>query len=117
MTLPRVVQIRQIKVYNRGASNGRINGAIVWVGIGLTGGKYENAIKVGTINFNPETSLYDFPGLDVAGSSVAVQGGHSGPLTLSEVEVFAWPGGWLNRIVEFSDFMTPSRPSLNVTTT
>ena len=112
-----MVQIRQITVYNRSSGNGRINGAIVWVGIGLTGGKYENAIKVGTINYNPETSLYNYPGLDVAGSSVAVQGGHSGPLTLSEVEVFAWPGGWLNRIVEFSDFMTPSRPSLNVTTT
>ena len=87
--MPRVVHIKEIKIYNRWASNtrSRINGVIVWVGTGLIGGNYDGATKVATIQYNHKR-LYIYSDLGVRGSSVALQGG-SDVVSLSEVEVYA----------------------------
>ena len=58
----------------------------VWVGIGLTGGSYEGAVKVGTIKFVDGQQPYTFSYLYQKGSSVQIQGGDD-QLALLEVEV------------------------------
>ena len=95
MTLSRVVRIREIRIYDRVANGLRINGVTVWIGIGLTGGNYDGATKVGTIRYNSDSRIYIYSDLDVAGSSVAVQGpsNDNAHLSLSEVEVYAAAGG------------------------
>ena len=59
----------------------------VWVGIGLTGGNFEGAVKVGTIEFVEGQLLYIFSNLSLKGSSVQLQGG-SHALSVAEVEVY-----------------------------
>ena len=95
MTLPRVVRIREIKIYDRVNNAKRINGVTVWVGIGLTGGNNDGATKVATIRYNSDIRIYIYSDLDLAGSSVAVQGSSNNnvALSLSEVEVYAAAGG------------------------
>ena len=95
LTLPRVVRIKEIRIYDRVANGLRINGVTVWIGIGLTGGNYDGATKVGTIRYNSDSRIYIYSDLDVAGSSVAVQGpsNNNAHLSLSEVEVYATAGG------------------------
>ena len=95
MTLPRVVRIKEIRIYDRVANGLRINGVTVWIGIGLTGGNYDGATKVATIKYNSDSRIYIYYDLDVAGSSVAVQGSSNNNvyLSLSEVEVYAAAGG------------------------
>ena len=104
LTLPRVFQITEIRIYNRYSTWGdvmdRIDGVTVWVGTDLTGGNYDGATKVATIRFEEEKRLYIYSDLHVAGSSVAIRGGsyHNLPyLSLSEVEVYVKslerPGG------------------------
>ena len=77
------------KVYNRENVHvaGRINGVKIWVGEGLTGGNYDGAENIGTINFERGTDLYVFSDLEVKGSSVQIQGGEK-VLSLAEVEVY-----------------------------
>ncbi|XP_063682353.1 uncharacterized protein LOC134817153 [Bolinopsis microptera] len=87
LTLPSEIIIREIKVYNReGSDSNRIDGVTVWVGIGLTGGDYERAVKVRTIEFEEGQNLYIFSYLYQKGSSVQIQGGKE-IVSLIEVEV------------------------------
>ena len=58
----------------------------VWVGIGLTGGSYEGAVKVGTIEYVDGQQPYTFSYLYQKGSSVQIKGGNE-VLSLVEVEV------------------------------
>ena len=95
LTLPRVVLIKEIKIYIRMSCQEckkRINGNMIWVGTGLTGGNYEGATKVATVVYEEGKNPYIFTGLSVSGSSVMVQGSGSHPLVLSEVEVYTI--GW-----------------------
>ena len=87
LTLARVVIIHEVKVHNREILAQRLDGAAVWVGAGLTGGNYDGAVKVGTIQYVQGTNPFVFSNLEVRGSSVQIQGG-SGYLQLAEVEVY-----------------------------
>ena len=93
--MPRVVWVKEIKIYNRDNAAERIDGVTVWVGIGLTGGNYDGATKVATIRYNSDSRIYIYSDLDMVGSSVAVQGSSNNNvyLSLSEVEVYAAAGG------------------------
>ena len=78
------------KVYNRVSGEhvtSRIDGVKIWVGVGLTGGNYEGAENIGTIDYESGTNPYVFSDLRVIGSSVQIQGG-AGVLSLAEVEVY-----------------------------
>ena len=89
--MPRVSIIREIRIYNRlDVRPERIDGVKIWVGKGLTGGNYDGATDVGTVNFETGRNPYIFPNLNLEGSSVQVQGGGS-YVILSEVEVYS-PG-------------------------
>ena len=68
-------------------SDGRIDGANIWVGIGLSGGNYNGAVNIGTIKYESGTNPYVFSDLKIRTSSVQIQGG-KGSLQLAEVEVF-----------------------------
>ena len=74
-------------MYNRDYVAGRINGVNIWVGEGLTGGIYDGAENIGTINFKSGTNPYIFSDLEVKGSNVQIQGGEK-VLSLAEVEVY-----------------------------
>ena len=79
-------------MYNRVRSSDseiatRINGVKIWVGEGLTGGNYNGAEKIGTIEYESGTNPYIFSDLAVRGSSVQIQGGNN-VLTLAEVEIY-----------------------------
>jgi hypothetical protein len=87
LTLPRVAVIREIKVYNRAAQPQRIDGVTVWVGVGMTGGNYDGALKVGTIQYEEGKNPFVFSDLTASGSNVQIQGG-SEVLQLAEVEVY-----------------------------
>ena len=66
----------------------------VWVGVGLTGGNYNEAENIGTIKYESGTRLYVFSDLEEKGSSVQIQPAPGGsPLVLAEVEVYAKLGG------------------------
>ncbi len=70
-------------------SNDKIDGANIWVGIGLSGGNYNGAVNIGTIKYESlsGTNPYVFSDLKIRASSVQIQGG-KGSLQLAEVEVF-----------------------------
>ncbi|XP_063675194.1 uncharacterized protein LOC134811957 [Bolinopsis microptera] len=89
LTLPRIIVIREIKVYNRVKPEyaHKIEGVTVWVGVGMTGGDYEEAVKVGTIQYVAGTNIYILANLEEEGSSVQIQGG-SEVLQLAEVKVY-----------------------------
>ena len=101
LTLPRIVTIHEIKVYNREIAPQRIDGVTVWVGVGLTGGNYDGAVKVGTITYVPGTNPFIFSGLRVTGSSVEIQGG-AAYLQLSEVEVYTHEIGQSYRYIKIN---------------
>ena len=42
----------------------RIEGVKVWVGVGMTGGNYDGAVKVGTIQYVAGTNIYNFTDLE-----------------------------------------------------
>ena len=91
--MPRVVQITEIRIYNRDSPwedvDNRIDGATVWVGTDLTGGSYDGATNVATIRYDNEQRIYIYSDLHVVGSSVAIRGGSESEfLSLSEVEVY-----------------------------
>ena len=80
-------------MYNRVHENdgirARIDKVTIWVGVGMTGGNYDGAEKIGTIKYESGTRIYVFSNLEVRGSNVQIQGGTSeAPLTLAEVEVY-----------------------------
>ena len=87
VTLKKVYRISKIVVYNR-VNSERIDGTKVWVGTNLQGGDYNGATNVATLKFVSGTQPYTIPDLDIEGSSVALQGGSNGHITLSEVEVY-----------------------------
>ena len=64
-----------------------MEGVTVWVGVGMTGGNYDGAVKVGTIQYVTGTNIYNFADLEQEGSSVQIQGG-SEVLQLAEVKVY-----------------------------
>jgi hypothetical protein len=67
-----------------------MNGAKVWVGNGLTGGNYDGAVSIGTIQFVANKSPYIFTDLNQEGSSVQIQGSATSGeayVMLAEVEV------------------------------
>ena len=82
-----------LKVYNRANEKlqSRIDGVKVWVGLSLTGGNYDGAQNVGTIQYESGTNPYVFSDLELRGSSVQIQGGQTS-LNLAEVEVYAMKG-------------------------
>ena len=57
------------------------------MGEDLTGGNYDGAENIGTIEYESAPNLYVFSDLAVRGSSVQIQGGKF-ELTLVEVEVY-----------------------------
>jgi hypothetical protein len=65
----------------------RIDGVTVWVGSELTGGYFEGAVKVGTVQYEDGKSTpYTFSGVDKVASSVQIKGNNN-YLELAEVEV------------------------------
>ena len=74
----------------------RIDGVTIWVGAGLTGGNYDGAEKIGTIEYKSGTNPYIFSDLEVRGSSVQIQGAGDNVLTLAEVEIYPTIGRCLN---------------------
>ena len=88
-------------MYNRDKKAYRIGGVKIWVGTGLTGGNYDGAENIGTIKYESGTRIYEFPNLDVSGSSVQIQGG-AGVLSLAEVEVYGQNAG---DVGEFNIFL------------
>ena len=80
-------------MYNRpGPAENRIDGVRIWVGEGLTGGNYDRAENIVTINYEAGKNPYVFSDLAAKGSSVQIQGGYS-VLSLAEVEVYVEFGG------------------------
>ena len=57
----------------------------------MTGGNYNGAENIGTIEYKSGTNPYIFSDLAVRGSSVQIQGGKS-YLTLAEVEIYETAG-------------------------
>ena len=67
----------------------RIEGVTVWIGSKLTGGNYEGAVKIGTVQFEAGKSPYIFSGIEKTASSVQIKGGsQNNALSLAEVEVY-----------------------------
>ena len=80
-------------MYNRVQSSDseiatRIDGVKIWVGSGLTGGNYNGAENIGTIEYESGTNPYIFSDLAVRGSSVQIQAAGDNVLTLAEVEIY-----------------------------
>ena len=61
------------------------------MGESLTGGNYDGAKKVGTIEYQSGVSMYVFSGLKVSGSSVQIQGDDA-EVSLAEVQVYEGAG-------------------------
>ena len=97
LTLQRIYQIKEIRVYSRFGiplSAQQINGVTVWTGISLTGGSFDGAVKVGTIQYDEGRMMYIFSDLEIEGSSVQLRAAGTNQLQMSEVEVHAPLRGW-----------------------
>ena len=71
----------------------RIDGMKIWVGVGLTGGDYRKAEKIGTIKYKSGVRMYAFYNVQASGSSVEIQAGEGKPaLALAEVQIYEGPG-------------------------
>ena len=67
----------------------RIEGVTVWIGSQLTGGHYEGAVKIGTVQYEAGKSPYIFSGIEKTASNVQIKGGPKNyVLSLAEVEVY-----------------------------
>ena len=96
LTLQRIYQIKEIRVYSRFGiplSAQQINGVTVWTGISLTGGSFDGAVKVGTIQYDEGRMMYIFSDLEIEGSSVQLQAAGTNPIMVAEVEVFTRKNG------------------------
>ena len=60
----------------------------MWIGSELTGGYYEGAVKIGTVQYEAGKSPYIFSGIEKTASSVQIKGPPNDELTLAEVEVY-----------------------------
>ena len=93
LTFPRIYQIHEIRVYSRYgilSAAQLIDGVTVWTGISLTGGSFEGAVKVGTIQYDEGRLMYIFSDLELEGSSVQLRAAGTNHLQLSEVEVYIY---------------------------
>ena len=67
----------------------RIEGVTVWIGSELTGGYYERAVKIGTVQYEAGKSPYIFSGIEKTASSVQIKGGsQNNALSMAEIELY-----------------------------
>ena len=63
------------------------------MGVGLTGGNYNGAQNIGTIEYKSGVRIYTFYNVQASGSSVEIQAGKDKPaLALAEVQIYEGPG-------------------------
>ena len=94
LTLPKIYQIKEIRVYPHPLVPQRTDGVTVWTGISLIGGSFDGAVKVGTIQYDEGRLMYIFSNLEIEGSSVQLRAAGTNLLQIAEVEVYAPLRGW-----------------------